>query len=869
MRSIICLCAAAAILLLSGTTMAQVVPPAPGVELPQAYLDRIASDPAAFHFQKAWIEKTRRARETRERYLLSAPSKEAAFAAAPQALRQTMMVSGTTYVPVLMGKFDNTGADPYPTASLQSKLFDPAPALSMTALYGEMSYGNLALTGTVYGWYQVSEPDTYYAGPTECYGLCNDAKTGQYLLEILQMADPTVNFGLYDNDGPDGLPNSGDDDGYVDFVAFVQPEIGAECGTQNIWSHRWTVNGWPEFGGQPYATNDARTGGGFIRILDYTIQPALGSGGGCGTGVIEIGVFCHEFGHAYDLPDLYDGNGSSGIGHWGLMGSGNWNIPTNPAHFDAWCKSQLGWIVPYAITDPVCLDWCTLPGSELDPEAWKLEIMEEKFARRNVNPISGSWSMRCMLTAAEATARNWPGGAGYGNGWDEAVVREFAYDGSNPVTLQYDYACHAEAGYDYGVVSIDVNGVLNELATHTGSASGHAYIDLTPYLSGGGVEGYTLVFEFVSDFAWSDEDGLFNSGTNGGFKFDNVSVAGGGVSYSTGFETNEDGWHYDRARTPVKEYFLVEHRQKAGALFDQALHGEGLVVYHVDQDIATTNLGNTGGSSNNVARGMMLEEADNLGQLLSETNRGDGGDVFPGTTNNTAFTSASAPNSNSLNGNATYCQLTSIGNGTGWPRGGYFPPTLASITPNSGDNNQIVSITSLLGGGFVYGATFGLVRAGMTIRYALDVQWIGKAKLAGEIDLHGLAAGAYDVVVLNPDGRGAKIANAFTVNAVTGTETPGVFVNSLRQNHPNPFNPMTTIRYSIERAGRVRLVVYDVAGALVRTLVDGEQAPAPGGFSVVWDGANNAGAPVASGVYFYRLTAPGGYEAVKKLVLVR
>lgn len=850
--------------------MAQVVPPAPGVELPQAYLDRIAGDPTAFRFQKAWIEKTRRARETREKYLLVAPSKEAAFAAAPQALRQTMMVSGTTYVPVLMGAFENTGADPYPIASLQSKLFDPAPALSMKALYGEMSYGNLDLTGTVYGWYRVSEPDTYYAGPSGCYGLCDDAKTGQFLLELLQAADPAVDFGVYDNDGPDGVPNSGDDDGYVDFVAFVQPEIGAECGTENIWSHRWTVTGWPEFGGQPYTTNDARAGGGFIRVLDYTIQPALGSGGGCGTGVIEIGVFCHEFGHAYDLPDLYDGSGSSGIGHWGLMGSGNWNIPTNPAHFDAWCKSQLGWIVPYEITDPVCLDWCTLPGSELAPEAWKLEIMEEKFARRNVNPISGSWSMRCMLTTAEAAARSWPGGAGYGNGWDEAVVREFAFDGTTPVTLQYDYACNAETGYDYGIVSIDVNGVLTELARYTGSASGHANIDLAPYLSGGGVEGYTLVFEFVSDYAWSDEDGLFNSGTNGAFKFDNVSVAGGGVSYSTGFEEYEDGWHYDRARTPVKEYFLVEHRETDGAMFDQALHGEGLVVYHVEQDVATTNLGNTGGSSNNVARGMMLEEADNLGQLLSGANRGDGGDVYPGTTNNTAFTAASAPNSNSLSGAATYGQLTSIGaNGTGWPRGGHFPPTLVSVAPSSGDNNQVVSITSLLGGGFVYGATFGLDRSDTPARYATGVQWIGKEKLAGEIDLRGLEGGLYDVIVVNPDGRSAVIEDAFTVNAVTGTETPDAFVNALHQNHPNPFNPMTTIRYSIERAGRVRLAVYDVAGALVRTLVDGEQAPAPGGLSVVWDGANNAGVPAASGVYFYRLTAPGGYEAVKKLVLVR
>ena len=870
MRLILCLFAVATVLLAPMRTVAQVVPPAPGVPLPQAYLDRIASDPKAFQFQKAWIEKARRASEARAKYFSTPHPWGMDLMAAPQELRQTMMVSGTTHVPVLMGKFSNTGADPYPTDSLQAKLFGAPPAASMTSLYHEMSYGNLNLVGNVFGWFQVSNVDTYYEGPSGCYGLCGNAKTGQYILEVLQLADPTVDFSIYDNDGPDGVPNSGDDDGYVDFVAIVQPELGAECGTNNIWSHRWTVTGWPEFGGQPYTTNDPRAGGGFIQVLDYTIQPALGSANGCGTGIIEIGVFCHEFGHAFGLPDLYDGSGSAGIGHWGLMGSGNWNTPTNPAHFDAWCKSQLGWIVPFDVTTMGCGDFCSLPSSELTPEAWKLDVMEERFSRRNINPISGSWSMRCMLTATEAAARNWPGGAGYGNGWDEAVVREFTYNGSNPVNLQYDYACHAEPSYDFGIVKIDVNGVTDIVAAYTGAASGHANVDLTPFLNGKAGASYTLIFEFTSDVGWSDEDGYYNSGTNGAFKFDNVSVSGGGESYSTGFESYEDGWHYDRARTPVKEYFLIENRSTAGAQFDQALHGQGLVIYHVEQDVATTSLGNTGGSANNETRGLMLEEADNLGQLLNGVNRGDGGDVFPGTMNNTAFTSASSPNSNSFNGAATYSEMAGIGaNGTGWPRGGYFPPTLSSIAPNSGNNNEAVSITSLLGNDFVYGATFGLHHTSMVTRYATAVQWIGKAKLTGNLDLHGLAAGTYDVVVVNPDGRSALIADAFTVNGVTGTETPGVFANALFQNHPNPFNPTTAIRYSIKTQGRVRLVVYNVAGELVRTLADKEQTPAPRGFSVVWDGTNNAGSPVASGVYFYKLTAPDGYQAVKKLVLLR
>jgi len=681
------------------------------------------------------------------------------------------------YVPVLMGKFLSTGADPYPVASLQTKLFSPPPAASMRGLYDEMSYGSLNLTGTVYNWVTVSSADTYYEGAAGCNGLCGTAKTGQFILETLQLNDAAVNFGLYDNDGPDGVPNSGDDDGYVDFVAIVQPEIGGECGNNNIWSHRWAVAGWPEFNDQPWTTNDARVGGGFIQVQDYTIQAAQGSANGCGAGINEIGVFCHEFGHAFGLPDLYDGNGSSGIGHWGLMGSGNWNTPTNPAHFDAWCKSELGWIVPTEVGPFSQL--YSIHNSEVNAEAYKLDIMEEKFSRKDFNPIAGAYSMHCGLTTTEATARHWPGGAGYGNSWNEAVEHEFPYNGTNPVNFQYDYGHDCEPDYDYGLVKIDVDGTVNTLASYTGTGFEHANIDLTPYLNGSGATKYTLIFQFTSDGGWSDEDYFppnsgYNSGTIGPFKFDNVSITGGGVSYSTGFEQYEDGWHYDRAKNPVKEYFLVENRNSSGAQFDQALHGEGLVIYHVEQDVmAPGGLGDTGGATNIVSRGMMLEEADNLGQLLNGTSRGDEGDVFPGTTSNTEFRNDTNPASKSLIDYPTNVFVRSISGPnsamTASMRAGYLPPTASSITPNFGytdHNGGQAVITGLVGTGFVHGAIFLLRDDAMNEYPATTVEWVGKAKLAGVLDVSKLTKGMYDVLIRNPDGQVAALNNAFQVRKI-------------------------------------------------------------------------------------------------------
>jgi hypothetical protein len=85
-------------------------------------------------------------------------------------------------------------------------------------------------------------------------------------------------------------------------------------------------------------------------------------------------------------------------------------------------------------------------------------------------------------------------------------------------------------------------------------------------------------------------------------------------------------------------------------------------------------------------------------------------------------------------------------------------------------------------------------------------------------------------------------------------------------NHPNPFNPSTTIRYALGEAGRVRLSVYDASGRHVRTLVDG--AEAAGEHTVDFDGRDDRGAALASGVYFYRLDT-GNLTRTRKMVLLK
>ena len=89
---------------------------------------------------------------------------------------------------------------------------------------------------------------------------------------------------------------------------------------------------------------------------------------------------------------------------------------------------------------------------------------------------------------------------------------------------------------------------------------------------------------------------------------------------------------------------------------------------------------------------------------------------------------------------------------------------------------------------------------------------------------------------------------------------------SLQQNTPNPFTEKTTINYQLRTANRVRLSVYNIAGQLVKTLIDAQQEA--GIHSIVWQGLDDRGRRVSSGIYFYSLESENRTE-IKKLTVLR
>jgi flagellar hook assembly protein FlgD len=140
--------------------------------------------------------------------------------------------------------------------------------------------------------------------------------------------------------------------------------------------------------------------------------------------------------------------------------------------------------------------------------------------------------------------------------------------------------------------------------------------------------------------------------------------------------------------------------------------------------------------------------------------------------------------------------------------------------------------------------------------------------------------------VIAPRGAGASYefrdtgirANEETWYRITAAESDGTesvlwtesvtyrLTFSLEQNHPNPFNPTTTIGFSLPEATQVELDIYDVSGRRVRTLVDGRREAKR--YAVEWDGRDDGGTRVASGIYFYRIVA-GRHVETKKMVLLK
>lgn len=310
----------------------------PGVQVPQGYYDRVAADPSAFRLPNGLF-----------------PHRTTVPARAPErrAAGRLSRVSGTHRLLVIPALFSDSQDPHISRDQIQQSLFDgPAERGTVREAYLEISRGALTLLGTVMPWVRTSI--TMAAAVGSSNGLGDDADLGPYFIEALELSDDSVDFGLYDNDGPDGIPNSGDDDGYVDAMTFEFLEVAGSCGGPSIWPHRWGISGWT--GGQPWTSQDASANGGRIRVDGYIVQSVADCSG---QRVQDANVIAHEYGHVLGMPDYYHPTASGGaagrrwvLGCFELMAAGSWGCgpweesrdPFGPTHMSPRTKNALGWL---------------------------------------------------------------------------------------------------------------------------------------------------------------------------------------------------------------------------------------------------------------------------------------------------------------------------------------------------------------------------------------------------------------------------------------------------------------------------------------------------------------------------------------------
>ncbi len=216
---------------------------------------------------------------------------------------------------------------------------------SMAEFYLDNSYGNFYMEGVVVGWIRLPQTYAYYVDGNN--GFNSYPRNAQKMAEdALLLADPQVDYSQFDGDG----------NGWMDGVFIVHAGPGAEqSGSDNqIWSHQWSLRSTLTLDG--------------VNISAYTTEPEED----LGSGLTTMGVYAHEYGHFLGLPDLYDTDySSSGCGRWSLMAGGSWvQGGRYPAHMDAWCKSQVGFLSLQNITSNVTD--IQVPMSQYDPVAYRL-----------------------------------------------------------------------------------------------------------------------------------------------------------------------------------------------------------------------------------------------------------------------------------------------------------------------------------------------------------------------------------------------------------------------------------------------------------------------------------------------------------------
>lgn len=275
-------------------------------------------------------------------------------------------------------KFDSSRRNKDVYETLLGKESESAGSMTMRKYYQDMSGGQLNLTFTVLGPYDLGQPIKHYGENVDGVPF-DDIRDGDIVTDAIKKAK---DLGHLDSPWAAQAANwDSDNDGTIDFVAIVHAGIDEQdsLDPDDLYTCKWSLEAAQIYGRSTLGKYEVTINGikkffnRFIILPEYTIKGVPGP---------SIGAFCHEYGHLLGLPDLYDYTyETDGVGFWSLMSFGSNIILDNsnaggsaPAPLLAWEKYYLGWLTPETINPTAEPQTFYFSDIEKSRKAWKINL---------------------------------------------------------------------------------------------------------------------------------------------------------------------------------------------------------------------------------------------------------------------------------------------------------------------------------------------------------------------------------------------------------------------------------------------------------------------------------------------------------------
>jgi immune inhibitor A len=732
---------------------------------------------------------------------------------------------------------------------------------SFRDFYQEISHGQFLPVAEVSNWFLAPNEHDYYAY-SDPDGYPHVRQLVRDMVDSLEASG--FDWSIYDNDG----------DGYVDALNLVHQGAGAEEGDySNIWSHKWSL-------GNLAVSYDG------VTISSYNINPEIQNGS-----IVAIGVLAHEFGHALGLPDLYDTDyTSSGAGKLALMASGAWgtsnNSPWYPSTMVGWCKNELGWVDIIDLTedqDNISIqqsysnnDIIRINHPQAEEEYWLIEN-RQNIGSDTLIPSAGLaiWHINDDIAQGWGVNNNEPY---YGVGLEQADGM-FALENSGPSNggdiypgdtdnREFSHASSPNTTSLYGIPSMTrVDNISDPGEFMTFDLTYGEIILATASITDG--SGYAYNQGTISL-------GMNNEMELGALEFE-LNFSPSFVNITDVLPTERTS--FDSVIIEDNHITLVNPTITAGTgnILDVQLFNnvgvEADVIISYSMCLAYTTEGQEVGITVLDDADYTIQAVDQFYTIQNSSGMIGGGASYVVSIINTvpiAMTIFQILNSPSLltpsdepfedlNENDEYDDGEPF---VDWNQNSYWSPMIEPLSLSSAwQIDASLSGTDL---------TIGISNWDEPLEPAAHQLFRVNCEVSNEAELNDIITVSTNVMlVLDAWGNnGVPFVNGdgtITIDGVLAndgmTQFPTAF--SLDEIYPNPFNPVTSISFSIpiNNNEEVTIQVYDLKGRIVAKLA--ERPFQAGNYKVFWDATG-----LSSGIYFTEFNVAGN-RTVKKVTLLK